>query len=87
MSYGGLFYRPDRLQTQRASDLPVGLVFSPAALQKVTSVFPFDSGAMAGRSELAKWRAKMDPFTDRFQLHSTDAAGDTGSLIKILCTA
>jgi hypothetical protein len=84
MSYGGLFYRPRRIQTQRAAELPVGLVFSPATLASVSSVFPFDSGAMADNSCLDNWRARMEPFTERFQLPTENALDDTGSLVKVL---
>lgn len=84
MSYGGLFYRPHKIQTQRIAELPVGLVFSPATLASVTSVIPFDSGAMANNSHFGPWRARMHPFHDRFQLHTRKASDDAGSLIKLL---
>jgi len=53
LSYGGLFYRPDNIRTQQATELPVGLVFSPVALAGITSLFPFDSGAMAGHKDFS----------------------------------
>jgi hypothetical protein len=84
MSYGALFYRPHKIQTQRAAELPVGLVFSPVVMSNVTSVFPFDSGAMATNRHFEPWRTRMEPFDDRFQLHTHKADDDTGSLVKLL---
>src|ERR1017187_9469822 len=46
-SYGGVFYRTSKFQSENAAELPVGMVFTPQVLDKCIKLFPFDSGAMA----------------------------------------
>ena len=46
-SYGGVFYRTSKMQSENAAELPVAMVFSPEVLDVCTRLFPFDSGAMA----------------------------------------
>ncbi|HEX6098458.1 MAG TPA: hypothetical protein VF432_19230 [Thermoanaerobaculia bacterium] len=84
LSYGGLFYRPTRISTQQVTELPIGLVFSPEALRLISSVFPFDTGAMATHASFAAWKDKFSPFETRFRLTTSDALRDTPSLVRLL---
>lgn len=65
-SYGGVFYRTSKLQTEDASALPVAMVFRPHVLDACARLFPFDSGAMANGLFGDTWHATMNPFERRF---------------------
>jgi hypothetical protein len=82
-SYGGLFYRK-RLQTEMTTELPIGLVFSPSILKSITSLFPFDTGAMESNADFAAWKAQFDPFKTRFRISTTDAVKDAATLVRLL---
>ncbi len=84
LSYGGLFYRPKRVSTQRATELPIGLVFSPVVLEAITSLFPFDTGAMANGGRFNTWKEKLAPFETRFCLSTSDGLRDAATLVKLL---
>lgn len=83
-SYGGLFYRPDRAQTESATLLPVGLVLSPVSLKSIDSLYPFDSGAMAKLEAFSDWRGRMAPFETRFHVRSGTPDRDAATLVKLL---
>ena len=83
-SYGGVFYRPTRLNTQHAVDWPIGMVFSPGVLEAVTSVYPFDTGAMARNAYFEKWRKRLAPFRTRFRIKTTNALATAPRLVKLL---
>jgi hypothetical protein len=67
-SYGGVFFRPDKRPTENASELPVGLVFTPEVLDRCSRLFPFDSGAMMKRLFGDQWFQTMHPFEQRFAI-------------------
>lgn len=67
-SYGGVFYRTSKLQTENTSELPVAMVFRPQVLDLCGRLFPFDSGAMAGHLFGTKWDTALSPFQDRFSV-------------------
>src|SRR5690349_10655561 len=58
-SYGGVFYRSLKSQTQNATELPIAMVFSPKVLDVAFQLFPFDSGAMAAKLFGEDWWDKM----------------------------
>src|SRR5438309_6122 len=64
-SYGGVFYRTSTLQTERTSELPVALVFSPEMMSLISQLFPFDSGAVADNRFGPDWSRKLAPFASR----------------------
>src|SRR5271157_1578136 len=80
-SYGGVFYRASKLQTERASELPVALVFSPEVLDEVSRLFPFDSGAMAANRFGPDWFRRLGPFDLRFGVNTVDARLDAKKLV------
>lgn len=82
-SYGGLFYRTADCQTQQASELPVGFVFSPNVIRAVSEFFPFDSGAMAN-GVFGSWRDRMEPFAERFRVAAPDPLATAPRLIHEL---
>jgi len=86
-SYGGLFYRPKRIQTQNAVELPIALVFSPELLEVITSLFPFDTGAMANNPGFTEWKSKLAPFETRFRLSPTRGARDVATALVYLLYA
>ena len=80
-SYGGVFYRKSKLQTEQTTELPVALVFSPAAMNLISKLFPFDSGAMAENKFGTDWTRKLSPFDERFSVTTTDALTDARRLV------
>jgi hypothetical protein len=83
-SYGGVFYRTSKLQTQASDELPVAMVFSPKILKYVSHFFPFDSGAMAESRFGEPWTTEMAPFKDRFMFENIDWARDPSLLVHHL---
>ena len=79
-SYGGVFYRTSKMQSENAAELPVAMVFSPEVLDVCTRLFPFDSGAMADRVFGDGWYTAMEPFQDRFSI----AGGDLSMAARLL---
>jgi hypothetical protein len=73
-SYGGIFYRTSKQQSENASELPIGIVLSPEAMDACSQLFPFDSGAMAGRVFGNDWADAFDPFKERFGIYNDDLA-------------
>jgi hypothetical protein len=71
-SYGGVFYRTSKMQSENAAELPVAMVFSPEVLDVCTRLFPFDSGAMADKLFGEAWYTAMEPFEDRFSITGGD---------------
>jgi hypothetical protein len=67
-SYGGVFYRSSKMQTENVAELPVGMVFTPQVLDACMRIFPFDSGAMAAKSFGDRWYTAMQPFDERFSI-------------------
>ena len=80
-SYGGLFYRTSTSQTERPSELPVGLVFSPNMMSVISQLFPFDSGAAADNRFGVDWSRRLAPFASRFSVTTTDALRDARRLV------
>jgi hypothetical protein len=80
-SYGGVFYRTSNLQTERVSELPIGLVFSPVVMNAISRLFPFDSGAMSRDLFGPDWSRRLDPFESRFSVNTKDALNDARRLI------
>jgi len=80
-SYGGVFYRTSPLQTERVTELPVALVFSPEIMNAISRLFPFDSGAAAGDRFGPDWATRLAPFADRFAVNTTDALLDVRRLV------
>jgi hypothetical protein len=80
-SYGGVFYRSSNLQTEHASELPIGLVFSPIVMNAISRLFPFDSGAMARDMFGPDWRDRLAPFESRFSVNTKDALNDARRLV------
>ena len=80
-SYGGVFYRTSTLQTERTTELPVALVFSPDVMNMISQLFPFDSGAVAGNRFGPDWSRRLAPFASRFSVKTTDALGDARRLV------
>jgi len=83
-SYGGVFYRNSKIQTERVSELPVALLFSPEILRKVSRFYPFDSGAMGRGLFGPEWTAKLAPFDERFRVNASDGLRDATKLIHHL---
>jgi len=69
-SYGGVFYRTSKIQTQNVAELPVAMVFTPEVMDACFKLFPFDSGAMAQKLYGDKWYADMQPFEERFSIRN-----------------
>lgn len=80
-SYGGVFYRTSKLQTEQATELPVALVFSPTVMTLISRLFPFDSGALAADRFGPDWTRKLAPFGQRFCVNTTDALMDARRLV------
>ncbi|SRR6266436_3840838 len=80
-SYGGVFYRTSKLQTEQATELPVALVFAPTVLDLISQLFPFDSGAAAAERFGLDWARKLAPFRKRFLVNTTDALMDARRLV------
>ncbi len=80
-SYGGVFYRTSTLQTERTSELPVALVFSPNMMSVISQLFPFDSGAVADNRFGPDWSRRLAPFASRFSVTTTDALRDARRLV------
>jgi len=80
-SYGGVFYRTSTLQTERTSELPVALVFSPNMMSVISQLFPFDSGAVAGNRFGPDWSRRLAPFASRFSVTTADALRDARRLV------
>lgn len=80
-SYGGVFYRTSTLQTERTSELPVALVFSPDVMNLVSQLFPFDSGAVAANRFGPDWSLKLAPFASRFSVTTANALRDARRLV------
>jgi hypothetical protein len=85
-SYGAMFYRPTRANTQHAVDWPIGLVFSPELLTVMTTLYPFDTGAMAKNSHFDHWRRRLAPFKTRFRIKTSKAQNVAPRLVKLLYT-
>lgn len=73
-SYGGVFYRTSSLQTEAATELPVAFVFSPAVMDVVSRLFPFDSGAMHAGRFGRDWSRRLSPFQSRFRVDTSDGS-------------
>jgi hypothetical protein len=80
-SYGGVFYRASNLQTERASELPIAMVYSPLVMNVISRLFPFDSGAMAKGLFGPDWKSRLDPFESRFSVNTNDARNDASRLV------
>jgi hypothetical protein len=80
-SYGGVFYRTSKLQTEQATELPVALVFAPGVMDSVVKLFPFDSGAHATGRFGADWTRKLDRVEQRFCINTSDALTDARRLV------
>jgi hypothetical protein len=80
-SYGGVFYRTSKLQTEQATELPVALVFAPSVMNSVYQLFPFDSGAHADGRFGPDWTKKLGPVEQRFCINTSDALTDARRLV------
>ena len=80
-SYGGVFYRTSKLQTEQVCELPVAFVLSPAVMNMITRLFPFDSGAAATDQFGPDWAKKLAPFRDRFSITTSEALVDARRLV------
>ena len=80
-SYGGVFYRTSSMPTEKTTELPVALVFSPSVMNVISRLFPFDSGAAAGDRFGPEWSSKLAPFVSRFSVTTTDALQDARRLV------
>jgi hypothetical protein len=58
-SYGAPYYRPANHQTQDALELPVVLVFDPAALSQFSRFYPFDTGGVMRGVFGDDWQKKL----------------------------
>ncbi len=67
-SYGGVFYRAPKEQSENVTELPVAMVFTPEVMDACCRLFPFDSGAMARKLYGGKWYTAMEPFEKRFSI-------------------
>lgn len=83
-SYGGLFYRPKRLNTQHPGEWPVGMVFAPGALHAMRTLYPFDTGAMADNQYFKEWKRKLAPFRTRFRVSTRSGLATVPRLVKVL---
>jgi hypothetical protein len=62
LSYGGVFYRPDRLQTENPTELPIAFLFDPSLLDRVHEAYPFDTGAVASSLFGEPWTSVLREF-------------------------
>jgi hypothetical protein len=83
-SYGGVFYRTSKMQTENVSELPVAMVFTPQVLDECVELFPFDSGAMANKLFGDAWYAAMKPFEERFSVKNDDLSTAARTLVHSL---
>jgi hypothetical protein len=68
LSYGGVFYRPKHLQTEKATELPLAFLFDPSLLDSVAASYPFDTGAMAEGKFGPEWSARFPSFRTDFRV-------------------
>jgi len=80
-SYGGVFYRTSKLQTEQTTELPVALVLSPTVMKLISQLFPFDSGAVAAKRFGPDWTCRLAPLAERFSVNTTDALTDARRLV------
>ena len=83
-SYGGVFYRISKLQTENVTELPVALVFTPTVMDICSKLFPFDSGAMAQKLYGDSWYSAMKPFEERFSISNDDLSTTARLLVHKL---
>jgi len=82
-SYGGVFYRTSKLQTEKVTELPVAMVFEPPVMDLCSTLFPFDSGAMAQKLFGAYWHEQMKPFQERYAVRN-NLSGAAQLLVQTL---
>jgi hypothetical protein len=65
--YGGLFYRPSFVGASRdLYEVPIGFVFHPKLLERVSHFFPFDTGAMA-TGKFFHWSTEFGNFQSDYR--------------------
>lgn len=84
-SYGGVFYRTSKQQTEEASALPVAMVFKPQIVDKCSRLFPFDSGAMKKELFGAAWHSTMNPFERRFVVDASHSSLSEAARLIVHC--
>jgi len=80
--YGGVFYRRHAVPTNKASIMPVAVVFRPDALQCVDRYYPFDTGAAHWGKYGKEWTQKLEPFKPRFRVEANGGHQVVANMVR-----